>query len=112
LVDARERRHATVDALTVEHESKRPDPWAVSDPPHAYVQRMLRGIASLEIRVDRIEGKFKASRNRPAADRQRIGAALAATLAAALEAALAAAGVRDAALAELVRAPRMPADGA
>jgi transcriptional regulator len=44
--------------------------------PEPYVQSMLKGIVGVEIAVDRLEGKFKLSQNRPAADRPRIIAAL------------------------------------
>jgi transcriptional regulator len=37
---------------------------------------MIRGIVGIEIAVSRLEGKFKLSQNRPAADRPRIIAAL------------------------------------
>jgi transcriptional regulator len=37
---------------------------------------MLNGIVGVEIAVSRLEGKFKLSQNRPAADRPRIIAAL------------------------------------
>jgi transcriptional regulator len=44
--------------------------------PKTYVQSMLKGIVGVEITVDRLEGKFKLSQNRPAGDRPRIIAAL------------------------------------
>ena len=44
--------------------------------PEPYVQSMLNGIVGIEIAVSRLEGKFKLSQNRPAADRPRIIAAL------------------------------------
>ena len=37
---------------------------------------MLNGIVGVEIAVSRLDGKFKLSQNRPAADRPRIIAAL------------------------------------
>ena len=37
---------------------------------------MLRGIVGLDIAVTRLEGKYKLSQNRPAADRPRVIAAL------------------------------------
>ena len=44
--------------------------------PEPYLGSMLGGIVGVEIRVARLEGKFKLSQNRPAADRPRIIAAL------------------------------------
>jgi transcriptional regulator len=37
---------------------------------------MLRGIVGLDIAVTRLEGRYKLSQNRPAADRPRVVAAL------------------------------------
>ena len=54
----------------------RPRRGGCSDLPEAYLEAMLRGIVGIEIAVSRLEGKFKLSQNRPAADRPRIIAAL------------------------------------
>jgi transcriptional regulator len=40
---------------------------------------MMRGIVAFEMPVTRIEGKFKLSQNRPAEDRRRVAAELAAS---------------------------------
>jgi transcriptional regulator len=66
-----------VDRLSTRHEATEPaPPWRMRDLPNAYVEMMLNGIVGLELAVDRLEGKFKLSQNRPAADRPRIIAAL------------------------------------
>lgn len=70
--------HALVSRLTGHHEAARPAPWAVDDAPADYVQQMLRAIVGIEIRVTRLEGKWKASQNRSEADRQGVADALAA----------------------------------
>lgn len=62
--------------LSERHEAREPRPWHMRDLPEPYVASMLRGIVGVEIAVDRLEGKFKLSQNRPAADRPRIIAAL------------------------------------
>jgi transcriptional regulator len=63
--------------LTERHEAREPaPPWRMEDLPETYVRSMLNGIIGVEIAVSRIEGKFKLSQNRPAADRPRIIAAL------------------------------------
>lgn len=61
--------HALVSRLTAHHESGRGTPWAVSDAPDDYVQKMLRAIVGIEIAVQRLDGKWKTSQNRSAADR-------------------------------------------
>jgi transcriptional regulator len=62
--------------LSERHEAREPAPWSIEGLPEAYVQSMLKGIVGIEIAVSRLEGKFKLSQNRPAADRPRIIAAL------------------------------------
>jgi transcriptional regulator len=63
--------------LTARHEGREPaPPWRMEDLPEAYLRSMLNGITGVEIRVSRLDGKFKLSQNRPAADRPRIIAAL------------------------------------
>ena len=51
-------------------------PWRIDDQPAPYMSGMLRGIVGLDITVTRLEGKFKLSQNRPAADRPAIVTAL------------------------------------
>ena len=62
--------------LSQRHESGSETPWRMEDQPAEYMAGMLRGIVGFEISVTRLEGKFKLSQNRPAADRPRIIAAL------------------------------------
>jgi transcriptional regulator len=58
--------------LTDRHESERPQPWKVSDAPEDYIRAQLKGIVGIEMAVERLEGKWKLSQNRP--DRDRLGA--------------------------------------
>jgi len=46
--------------------------WTVAGQDADYVDRMVRGVVAFELPVQRIEGKFKLSQNRPAGDRQRV----------------------------------------
>jgi transcriptional regulator len=62
--------------LSDQHEAGSPAPWRMQDLPDTYLEGMLRGIIGFEIAVIRLEGKYKLSQNRPAADRPRIIAAL------------------------------------
>jgi transcriptional regulator len=64
------RRH--VAELTAQEEANEPRPWALSDAPDDYVERMLRGIVGFRFRIARIEGKWKMSQNRGAEDRDGI----------------------------------------
>jgi transcriptional regulator len=60
---------ALVDAVTARHERGRAAPWAMTDAPPTFIEGQLKGIVGLEIPIARIEGKWKASQNRAAADR-------------------------------------------
>jgi len=62
--------------LTDRHEAANPSPWRMEDLPAAYLSGMLRGIIGFDITVARLEGKYKLSQNRPAADRPGVIAAL------------------------------------
>ena len=65
-----ERLRAIVTSLTQRHEGRREKPWAVSDAPEDYIQAQLRGIIGFRLPIDRLEGKWKLSQNRPEADRR------------------------------------------
>ena len=67
-----------ITALTETHEARLAHPWAVSDAPRPYVEAQMRGILGIQIDIDRLEGKWKVSQNRVAADRQGVAAGLAA----------------------------------
>ncbi len=65
-----------VTRLTRTHETGRTEPWAVSDAPADYVDTMLRGIVGFRLTIRRIEGVWKMSQNRPAADQAGVRAGL------------------------------------
>ena len=65
-----------VESLTDAHEQHNADRWRITDAPADYIAGMVRAIIGFEIQVSGIEGKFKASQNRPAADRAGVAAAL------------------------------------
>ena len=71
------RDHVT--RLTADHEGARPQPWAVSDAPAAFIDGLLRGIVGIEIEIQTLEGKWKVSQNRSAEDRAQVTAGLATT---------------------------------
>jgi transcriptional regulator len=62
--------------LSARHEAREATPWRMQDQPEPFLNGMLGGIIGFELAVSRLEGKFKLSQNRPAADRPRIIAAL------------------------------------
>jgi transcriptional regulator len=59
---------AHLDTLTRQHEAARPRPWQVSDAPDDYIDQLTKAIVAFELPIDRLEGKWKMSQNRSAAD--------------------------------------------
>jgi len=57
-----------VTGLTNKHEATRAQPWAVSDAPADYIEKMLNGIVGFAIPIERLEGKRKLNQNRSADD--------------------------------------------
>jgi transcriptional regulator len=64
-----DRLLAMLNRLTEVHEACRPAPWRVDDAPAAYVDRLLHAIVGIEIPIDRLEGKLKASQDEALQDR-------------------------------------------
>jgi transcriptional regulator len=59
-----------INALTTQHESAFPQPWAVTDAPDDYIASQIKGIVGIELPIHRIEGKWKVSQNQ--SDRTRL----------------------------------------
>lgn len=77
--DDADRLLDVVTRLTRLHEEVRPEPWALTDAPAAFIRAQLRGILGLRMPISRIEGKRKMSQNRSAEDRAGVAAGLAAS---------------------------------
>lgn len=45
-------------------------PWKVSDAPASYIDSLLKGIVGFDLRIERLEGKWKLSQNRSEGDRR------------------------------------------
>jgi transcriptional regulator len=52
-----------LNALTDTHEASRPAPWSVADAPAEFIATTARGIVGLELKIERLEGKWKVSQN-------------------------------------------------
>ena len=57
--------HELVMRLASIYEEGRPRPWKLSEQPADFVSGLLKAIVGFSIDVERIEGKFKLSQNRP-----------------------------------------------
>jgi len=73
------RLRALVARLTERHEAGRAAPWRIDDAPEAFIQKQLRGIVGITLRITRLEGKWKMSQNRNPADRAGVATSLAAS---------------------------------
>jgi transcriptional regulator len=58
--------HETLHELAAKYEAGRERPWRMGELPTAYVHGMLAQIVGFEMTVERLDGKFKLSQNRPA----------------------------------------------
>ena len=48
-------------SLTEQHESKRENPWRISDAPNGFIGTAAKYIVGIEIRITKLQGKFQAS---------------------------------------------------
>jgi transcriptional regulator len=65
-----------IDDLTRHKEASRAAPWNIADAPESFLAAQIKGIVGLEIPIARIEGKWKVSQNRTAADQAGVAAGL------------------------------------
>lgn len=76
IVEDRAWLRGLVSRLTKRFEGGRPAPWEVNDAPQPFIEKQLDAIIGIEIAISKLLGKWKASQNRPAADRAGVVAAL------------------------------------
>lgn len=65
-----------VTLLTDQHEAGRADRWHVADAPAGFVEKQLRAVVGVELRIERVEAKAKLSQNRTETDRAGVVAGL------------------------------------
>jgi transcriptional regulator len=68
LIDDPAELRPHLEALTARHEGTRPTPWSIADAPADYIASQLRAIVGIEVAITRLEGRWKMSQNRSAAD--------------------------------------------
>lgn len=68
-VDDAQWLHEFLMRLTATHEAAQAVPWAMTDAPAAFVDKLLRAVVGIEIPIDRLEGKLKASQDEAIPDR-------------------------------------------
>lgn len=62
--------------LTAQHERGRAQPWAVDDAPADFTDRLVKAIVGIEITIESLTGKLKASQNQPERNRTGVKAGL------------------------------------
>jgi transcriptional regulator len=70
---------AHANQATDTNEAIQKSPWKVSDAPAEFTETLLKAIVGIEIEIHRIEGKWKISQNRSAADRAGVANGVAAS---------------------------------
>lgn len=60
---------AQVETMTRQQEAVFAEPWAVSDAPADYIEKMLAAIVGIELTIGTLEGKWKVSQNQPEENR-------------------------------------------
>ena len=68
-IEDREWLFYMLQRLTQVHEAPQAAPWSVSDAPASFMDKMMRAIVGIEIPIDRLEGKLKASQDEAMPDR-------------------------------------------
>ena len=54
-----------LDGLTNHNQATFPKPWAVSDAPNDYIERIMAAIVGVEVVITKLLGKWKVSQNQP-----------------------------------------------
>lgn len=72
LIDDPAWLYAVVGSLTRRFESERSLPWSIDDAPADFIAKMCRAIVGVELTIERVEGKRKASQHKPIEERQAI----------------------------------------
>lgn len=65
-----------LDQLTNQHEGQMVTPWSVDDAPTDFTDRLVQAIVGVEIKIETLTGKLKASQNQPEKNRVGVKAAL------------------------------------
>jgi transcriptional regulator len=63
-------------SLTDTHEASSAIPWSVSDAPADYIDAIVKGIVGIELKIERLEGKWKVSQNQNEATRASVARGL------------------------------------
>lgn len=76
IVDDSQWIYSQLTDLTNKNEKMRKESWKVTDAPAEFIESQIKALVGLEILVNRIEGKVKASQNQPQENKETILSAL------------------------------------
>ena len=65
-----------VTKLTDQHEASQAHPWRVTDAPIEYTEKLVGNIVGIELKIHRLQGKWKVSQNQPKQNQQSVMQAL------------------------------------
>ena len=75
--DEPQRLRRLLGRLSERHEAGRERPWSLDEAPHDYIEAQLRAIVGFALPIRALQGQWKLSQNRTAADRAGVQRALA-----------------------------------
>ena len=61
-----------LEALTQQNEAAFPEPWAMSDAPEDFTEKLLEAVVGIEMVITRLIGKWKVSQNQPPQNRRSV----------------------------------------
>lgn len=65
VVDDASWLRAQLEVLTIHNEASFSEPWAVTDAPHEFTEKLIGNIVGFEMVISRLSGKWKVSQNQP-----------------------------------------------
>lgn len=75
-IEERDWLYAHLRELTETHEQSQALPWSLDDAPPDFTETLVTAIVGVEIPIERLEGKWKTSQNRPQQDKLGVVAGL------------------------------------
>lgn len=70
VIEDRDWKLDMLNRLTASQEARQTIPWQVGDAPTDYIDKLMQAVVGIEISIDRIEGKLKASQDEALQDRR------------------------------------------
>ena len=72
IVDKPEWLRTQIEALTDQNESQFSEPWAITDAPVEFTEKLFESIVGIEMKITKLVGKWKVSQNQPPQNRESV----------------------------------------